>query len=156
MMRMARGLLLAALLTGAGASPAAELLDPAIGTWKLNVAKSTGNNLPKSEIRTFATAGDKVLLTFKRVGTDGRETTVQTTYRLDSKDYPITGSRDYDALNAHRVSANTVQSTQKLAGKVVGTSTRSVSADGKTMTLTGQRANAQGQLISTTLVYDRQ
>ena len=155
-MKPAPRLLLAALLAIAGPLLAADLLDPAIGTWKLNVAKSAGTNLPKSEIRTFATSGDMVVLTFKRVGMDGRETTVQTSYRLDGKDYPISGSRDYDALNAHRVAVNTVHSTQKLAGKIVGTSTRTVSADGKTMTLTGRRTNAQGQVITTTLIYDRQ
>jgi hypothetical protein len=155
-MKLAPRVLLVALVALAGPLLAADLLDPAIGTWRLNVAKSAGTNLPKSEIRTFATSGDMVVLTFKRVGMDGRESTVQTSYRLDGKDYPISGSRDYDALNAHRVAVNTVHSTQKLAGKIVGTSTRTVSADGKTMTLTGQRTNAQGQLITTTLIYDRQ
>jgi hypothetical protein len=143
-------------MLAAGTLSAADLLDPAIGTWRLNVARSAGTKLPRSEIRTFSTAGDMVVLTFKRVGADGKETSVQTRYRLDGKDYPITGSRDYDALNARRIAANTVHSTQKLAGKTVGTSTRSVSADGKTMTLTGQRTDAQGQLITTTLIYDRQ
>jgi len=155
-MRRVSGLLLTAMLAAAGTLSATDLLDPAIGTWRLNVARSAGSSLPQSEIRTFATDGDMVVLTFKRVGADGKQTSVQTRYRLDGKDYPITGSRDYDALNARRIAANTVQSTQKLAGKTVGTSTRSVSADGKTMTLTGRRTNAQGQVITTTLIYDRQ
>ncbi|HYL69744.1 MAG TPA: hypothetical protein VEY89_00395 [Candidatus Dormibacteraeota bacterium] len=155
-MRGVPGLLLTTGLAAAAVLHAADLLDPAIGTWRLNVARSAGNNLPQSEIRTFATSGDMVVLTFKRVGTDGKEMSVQTRYRLDGKDYPITGSRDYDTLNARRIAANTVQSTQKLAGKTVGTSTRSVSADGKTMTLTGRRTNAQGEVITTTLIYDRQ
>src|SRR4029077_8135791 len=99
-MKVTRILILCTVLGISSQLMAAELPDPAIGTWKLNVAKSTGANLPKSELRTFAVSGDEVVLTFKRVGTDGKESTVQTKYRLDGRDYPITGSRDYDALSA--------------------------------------------------------
>jgi hypothetical protein len=74
----------------------------------------------------------------------------------DGKDYPITGSPDFDALSARRVDPNTVESTQKRMGKAVGTTTRTVSKDGKTLTLVSKLTNAKGEVVNTTLVYDRQ
>ena len=79
----------------------------------------------------------------------------ETTYKYDGKDYPFTGSPDYDTVSAKRVATNTVEITQKKAGKVVGTATRNVSKDGKTLTLVMRSSNAKGELVSSTLVFDR-
>jgi hypothetical protein len=150
-------LLVGALLTISPLVMAADAVDPAIGTWKLNTAKSTGANIPKSETRTYAAApGGGIALTWKRVGADGKEMNVQTTVKYDGKDYPITGSPTFDSLSARRVAANTVESTQKLAGKPVGNSTRTISKDGKTLTLVSRLKDAKGGMTSSTLVYDRQ
>jgi hypothetical protein len=136
---------------------AADAPDPVIGTWKLNTAKSTGTTLPKSETRRYAaSAAGAIVLTWKRVGADGKQSSVETTYKYDGKDYPVTGSSDFDALSLRRVDANTVDSTQKRMGKAVGTTTRTVSKDGKTLTLVSKLTNARGEVVNTTLVYDRQ
>jgi hypothetical protein len=45
----------------------------------------------------------------KTVGSDGQEATTQTTYQLDGKDYPITGSADYDSLSARQVNPRTAR-----------------------------------------------
>ena len=150
-------LTLGALLAISSAVIGADAPDPVIGTWKLNSAKSTGITLPKSETRTYAaSAAGGIVLTWKRVGTDGKESSVETTYKYDGKDYPVTGSPDFDALSAKRVDANTIHSTQKRTGKAVGTTTRTVSKDGKTLTLVGKLTNTKGEVVNTTLVYDRQ
>ena len=149
-------LALAALLAIASAVIAADAPDPVIGTWKLNTAKSTGATLPRSETRTYAASAGGIALTWKRVGADGKETSVETTFKYDGKDYPVTGSPDFDALSAKRVDANTIDSTQKRMGKAVGTTKRTVSKDGKTLTLVSKLTNAKGEVVNTTLVYDRQ
>ncbi len=149
-------LALGAFLALSGTAIAADAPDPVIGTWKLNTAKSTGPTLPKSETRTYAASSDGIVLTWKRVGADGKESSVSTTFKYDGKDYPVTGSPDFDALNAKRVDAHTIESTQKRMGKIVGTTKRTVSKDGKTLTLASKLTNATGEVTSTTLVYDRQ
>jgi hypothetical protein len=149
-------LALGALLAISSAVIAADPPDPVIGTWKLNTGKSTGATLPKSETRTYAASAGGIALTWKRVGADGKESSVETTFKYDGKDYPVTGSPDFDALSAKRVDANTIASTQKRMGKAVGTTTRSVSKDGKTLTLVSKLTNAKGEVVNTTLVYDRQ
>jgi hypothetical protein len=41
-------------------------------------------------------------------------------------------------------------------GKAVGTTTRTVSKDGKMLTLVSKLTNAEGEVVNTTLVCDRQ
>jgi hypothetical protein len=89
---------LAAFLVISGSSIAANA-DPVIGNWKLNAAKSTGASIPKSETRTYAAASDGIKLTYKRVGADGTESTVESTYKYDGNDYPVRGSSDFDTLS---------------------------------------------------------
>jgi hypothetical protein len=150
-------LALGALLTLSSAVFAADTPDPVVGTWKLNTAKSTGNvPMPKSETRTYTASPGGVALSWKRVGADGTESTVSTTFKYDGKDYPVTGSSDFDALSAKRVDANTIESKQKRAGKEVGTTKRSVSADLKTLTLDSKLTTAKGESANTVMVYDRQ
>jgi len=150
---LALGALLALPLAAIAASDAA---DPVIGTWKLNVEKSKNDNMPKSETRTYAAADGGVKLSWKRVGADGKHTAVDTTYKYDGKDYPVTGSPDFDSLSVKRVGSHTAEGTQKLNGKVAGTTKRTVSKDGKTLTLVSKSTNAKGEETTSTMVYDRQ
>ena len=92
----------------------------------------------------------------KCVGADGKESTVKTTFKYDGKDYPVTGSPDFDAISAKRVDANTIESTQKRSGKDVGTTKRTVSADGKVLTVDSKLTTAKGDQANTTMIYDRQ
>jgi hypothetical protein len=134
------------------AAPAAS--DPVIGTWTLNVAKSTGA-VPKTDTRTYAAADGGIKLTMKRVSAEGKEISAQTNYKYDGKDYPFKGSSEYDTVSAKRIAPRTVEITQKLGGKVVGMTTRTVSPDGKTLTLATRSKNAKGEVVSSTLVFDR-
>jgi hypothetical protein len=149
-------LALGALLALSSVATAADTPDPVVGTWKLNTTKSTSKSMPKSETRTYAASPGGVALNWTRVSADGKETSVKTTFKYDGKDYPVTGSPDFDALNAKRVDANTIESTQKRMGKDVGTTKRTVSADGKTLTLDSKLMTAKGEQSDTTMVYDRQ
>jgi len=110
--------------------------DPVIGTWKLNAQKSTFTAGPaiKSQTRTYSQTGQRISLVMKTTNADGREMTTETMYQFDGKDYPVTGSPDFDSLSAQQVDAQTAKFTLKRGGKAVGTTTRTVSKDGKTLT----------------------
>lgn len=150
-------LTLSALLATLPVAISAGTPDPAIGTWKLNPAKSTANTpTPKSETRTYTASGDDVTLTWVRVGTDGKTSTVRTTFKYDGKDYPATGSTDFDTMSAKRIDANTVELTQKLNGKETGVARRTVAEDGKTMTLHQRRRTMNDEEVASLMVYDRQ
>ena len=77
-------------------------------------------------------------------------------YEEDGKDVPLSGSAIADMISLSRVDARTIDRTDKKAGKVVQTLRRTVSADGKTLTVVTKGTNAQGQPINNTAVYDKQ
>ncbi len=79
---------LGTLITISSAAVAAETsADPVVGTWNLNVAKSTFSAGPalKSQTRIYSQSTQGITLNMKTVGADGKETTTQTTYHLDGK-----------------------------------------------------------------------
>jgi len=61
-----------------------------------------------------------------------------------------------DTIAIKRVNANTITTTTKKAGKVIGTNRAVVSKDGKVLTITGKRTSEQGQPVTFTVVYDKQ
>ena len=132
--------------------------DPVVGTWQLNAAKSTWTSGPavKSQTRTYSQSGPSITLVMKTVGPDGKESTSQTTYQLDGKDYPVSGSADYDSLTAKQVNPRTATFTLKKGGKAVGTTTRTVSKDGKTLTAKSSVTTAKGEKAESVTVFDKQ
>jgi hypothetical protein len=137
---------------------AATGADPVDGTWKLNVAKSkfSPGPAPQAQTRTYAESAQGVELSFSGVSADGKQMSGKSTYKYDGKDYPITGSPDYDAIALKRIDSNTAKSTQKKAGKAVGTTTRKVSKDGQVMTLTSKGTSANGTPYNNMQVFDKQ
>ena len=150
---------LAIVAAGSGvAIAAAPASDPVVGTWQLNSSKSTFTAGPalKSQTRTYSQSGQSITLVMKTVGADGKEVTTQTTYQLDGKDYPVTGTPDYDSLSAQQVDSNTARFTFKKGGKTVGTSSRTVSKDGKTLTSKIKVTTTTGEESESVTVFDKQ
>jgi hypothetical protein len=140
------------------AAPAATPANPVLGTWKLNIAKSTFTPGPgwRSQTRTYRAAPRGVSVNWTGVGASGEAMNVSFISRLDGKDYPMVGSANYDTLNAVQVDAFTVKSEEKRDGKVVGIALRRVSKDGKVLTITDEGTNRKGEKFSQVLVFDRQ
>jgi hypothetical protein len=148
----------ACLLATSAVIAAGSSVNPAVGTWELNVAKSTfAGAAPKGETRTYSESADgATTLTEKTVAADGTENTVSMTYKPDGKDYPITGSPTFDTLSVKPVSSRTIAFSLKKAGKVVATGRRTVSKDGKTLTMTETATNESGAKVEEREVYDKQ
>lgn len=158
-----RKLLLSAALAvvaaiGSVASAGAPAADPVVGTWRLNVSKSSFIAGPalKAQTRTYSQSGPSITLVMKSMGADGSEATSQTTYQLDGKDYPVKGNADFDSLSAQQVDGNTAKFTLKKGGKTVGTTRRTVSKDGKTLTSSMKLTTAKGEASENELVFDKQ
>ena len=135
----------------------AQTADGVIGTWELNVAKSTFNPgpAPKSESRTYVLAGNAISATSKGLDADGKPTSGQWTVNYDGLDHPSTGNPEIDTLALKRIDANTAEFTEKKAGKVVVTGTRAISQDGKTMTITAKGTNGKGEAFNNVEVFDK-
>jgi hypothetical protein len=143
------------ILAASGALSAQS--DPSAGTWKLNVAKSkySPGPMPKEQTVTIEVVGDESKVTVKGTGADGSPVNISYSYKLDGKDYPMTGSQDFDSVALKR-NGTTVEGVRKKAGKQVQTYSRAVSKDGKTMTVTVKGTNAKGQTIHNVSVYEKQ
>jgi hypothetical protein len=150
-----------AVLSAVVVSPLLAQSNPLLGTWKLNVAKSTFDPsmpAPTSQTRTVMAHGDSVMYMVEGVAADGKPISYSFTVKYDGKDYPTTGSMPggADMITIKRVDANNYEATLKKAGKVVGTSKVVISADGKVTTLTAKTTDAAGKSLSSTSVYDKQ
>ena len=148
-----------ALTAGQAGAQSAPAENPIVGTWKLNVAKSTFTPGPgwQSQTRTYRAAPDGgVSVEWIGVGASGEAMHVSFISRLDGKDYPMAGSANYDTLNARPVDAFTVKSEEKRDGKIVGIAIRRVSPDGKVLTITDEGTNRKGEKFSQVLVFDRE
>jgi hypothetical protein len=147
---------LIAVAGGASIAVAADT-DPVVGTWQLNPSKSkfTAGPALKSQTRTYSQSGDKITLVITTVGQDGKEVTTHTTYLLNGNDFPVTGTPDYDSLSAKQVNRNTAEFTLKKAGKEIGTTSRTVSKDGKTLTAKTNVMTAAGEKSQNTLVFEK-
>jgi hypothetical protein len=146
-----------ALVGLAALQAAGQATDPLVGTWELNVAKSKFDPgpAPKSETRTYVMAGQDIKATSKGVDASGKPSAGEWTINYDGKDRPQTGNPDADTLSLQRIDDHTVSFTQKKAGKVVITGTRTISADGKVMTITTKGTNSKGQPINNVWVFDK-
>lgn len=152
-------LLFALAIAQAGAPAAAAPHPSALGTWKLNVAKSRFTPGPgwRSQVRTYTLQLDgSVLIVWTGVGGHGEPMHVSFISRLDGKDYPMKGSDRYDTLNGVAVDAFTVKSEEKRGGKVAGIAVRTLSLDGKVMTITDEGTTRKGEKFSQVLVFERQ
>ena len=134
--------------------------DPLIGTWRLNVAKSTP--APRSgTIRIEAVQGG-IRGVADGVNVRGQATHNEYTAMFDGKDYPWKGTIDgnpnpnQDAIAIRKIDTYTYEATNKLRGQVLTVARWVISRDGRTRTLTVAGKNAQGQTVSATYVYEKQ
>ena len=141
-----------------GSQAPAQAADSIVGTWTLNVAKSTYSPgpPPKSLTVKFEAAGDGIKSTSDTVAADGSSSHTEYTASYDGKDYPLKGMKDADTVSLRRIDANSTERTDKMGGKVVRTYKRTLSADGKTMTATITGSDEQGRTINNTVVLERQ
>jgi len=155
---MIRRLLVLTLFGASFGASSTWAADASVGTWKLNVAKSTfkPGPPPAAETRIYQSRPEGVKTTVKTTWADRKTTSVEYPANYDGKDYPVSGSRDIDAVALTRMDDFTSAATLKHAGKEIGVARRVVSPDRKTMTITYKGINSIGDKVDNVAVYDRQ
>jgi len=144
-----------------GLTPAQNSADPRVGTWKLNLAKSSfaGMPAPKSETRTVEAQGDGEKITFKGIAADGSPIAFNLTAKLDGTPAPLVGTGvpgGADMSAPKRIDPYTLTSTTTKAGKVMMRDRFVVSKDGKVTTQTRKGTDAKGQPFTQVLIWDKQ
>ena len=151
--------LICALVVGVGAlTVSGQTRDPRTGTWRLNLAKSTykPGPAPKTQTVRIEPSGQGEHVRSETLNASGTRTVTEYTAAYDGVDYPIKGSPVADMVSLKRIDANTTERYDKKDGQVRLVYRRVVSPDGKTMTVTINGVNAQGQAVSNLVVFDKQ
>src|SRR5271167_3508245 len=117
--------------------------NPAVGTWKLNTAKSkySPGLAPQSSTQIYEDQGDGVKVSTEGTAADGSRYAWGYTANYDGKDNPLSGTgtpNGADTIALKRINPNTIKATFKKAGKVVMTGRDVVSKDGKVKTITAK------------------
>lgn len=137
----------------------AEKDNSQVGTWKMNIAKSTfssGTGFKSATSKIEAVDGG-VRHTLETIYEDGTSRNYSYTTAYDGKDRPVMGNSPYgDTTALTRVDAHTTRTVYKKNGKITVTQTSVVSNDGKTRTVTTKGTNPAGQAVNNVSVYDRQ
>jgi len=141
-----------------GAFPAASEDDLVLGTWILNVEKSSYDPgpPPRSQTRTYEKVPEGIKATIITVDPKGQSVTARYTAQYDSLEYPLTGSATVDAIALKRVNAYTAEATLTHARKLIGTARRVISEDGKTMTITFRGTDENGRRVTNVAVYEKE
>jgi len=141
-----------------GVAAGAQAPDPAVGTWKLDLAKSTykPGPAPKSATVVIDAAGKDLKVAIDLVGADGVAMKYGYTSARDGKDVPVTGNPNYDTAAVTQASPTEGTTVYKKGGKAVVTVKTSVSKDGKTMTATSAGTDPKGQATNNVAVFTKQ
>jgi hypothetical protein len=152
-------LLIATSSTNARAQP--ETMKLKFGTWKLNLEKSKfpEGARPRSDTRIYADKGNGLMTsTHTAVDPKGEETLTTYAARFDGKEYPVVtrGSAASSGIAFHIIDAYSESFVLTRDGKIAVRGTTSISEDGRTLTMTLNRTNAQGKTERTINVYEKQ
>ena len=109
--------------------------DPRIGRWQLNVAKSKFTGTPPKGGRVFRIddlASGEMIVRY-------------VLYKVDGKEYAQVprGAETTSTVTQRFVDARIIEGVVKANGKVTGTFTHTVSADGKTLTFVSKDAEGK-------------
>ena len=138
------------------ATAACFAANPHMGTWKLNEAKSKmPAGMGKNTTVTYTEMKDKVKVAVEGVDKDGKSTHSVWVGKFDGKGYPAKGNLSYNSVAYKMVNDHTNDITTWKDGKVVWTGRITVSADGKSRTVTVNGTGADGKKFKGKAVYDK-
>ena len=155
MKRFVRSVFIGIALVGVSAAANAQT-EPVMGTWKLDVAKSTHKPgpVPKSSTVVVDPAGKGIKVSVDSVQADGSPLKWGFTSLRDGKtEAPVTGNPMFDTVTTTKESDTAGTNVYKKGGKVVMTSKLTIK--GNTMTITSEGTDAKGQAVHNVSVYTK-
>ena len=130
---------------------------PGLGTWIADVAKSTYSPgpAPKSQTVTYEPAPNGVKRTIDAVDAKGQKTHTEVIL-IEGKEVPSPNATQPATLTWRRIDDRTTETVNKVNGKVMLTTRRVISSDGRTATVTQTGTNAQGQKVNNFILQTKQ
>ena len=154
---MSRLHVLLAVVLSVSVTSVAAAQDAYNGTWQLNTAKSKYDPGPAPDKATVTIKSDGTRWTVKTAASyNGKP--VETSYmvKLDGTAAPVKGSPVADMVSVKKVDDRNTEMKSMKDGKTIGESRATLSADGKTVTVTGTGMSPAGGKTTFTAVYEKQ
>ena len=153
----ALGALLATFVSPTAWAQKADPYAAALGTWELNVSKSSFNPgpAPKSQRRTYTRTAQGLSYAATTAEVDGTSVTEGWTGTYDGRDYPFTGIPDIDSQAVKAIDSLKAEFTLKKGATILRSGSRVISSDGKVMTVTVKGTNAKGGAVHNVMVFDK-
>lgn len=156
--------LVVVLLASSSANVDAQSTDPLIGTWSLNVERSSYSfgTLPRSATRTFEDWGDGLIFVRNEgVSAAGEPTGSRIVFQRDGRDYPIStrGVEVYPTIRFNVISTDpfNVEYRTGVDGEISGNvGVETISDDGNTYTVRISLTNQQGARVTNVQIWERQ
>jgi hypothetical protein len=152
-------LLIATLALGLAAPLATQAAsDPFLGTWKLNLAKSTFTPGPPPKAKTliYSATAQGILIDEIEVEPTGETLTFKIPYARNGKPTPQNASPAYDMLSVTQPDAHTAVWKVMRKGQVIGSARTTVSPDGRTLTMVSSIKPDATSTRSQHSVFDKQ
>ena len=134
--------------------------DPWLGTWKVDLAKSTFSPGPTPSVAatmTIERSGSGMKTTITSADAEGKPVQTETAWAFDGKDNPVKGAPAANTTGAYkRIDDRTFEVTSKVEGKTTVTTRIAISTDGKTLTATQTGTNLQGESVKHVIVAIKQ
>ena len=145
------------LLTATSLALVAQGSTPGLGTWITDVAKSkySPGPAPKSQTVRYEAVPNGVKRTIDAVDAKGQKTHTEVVL-IEGKEVPSPNATQPATLTWRRIDERTTETVNKVNGKVMQTTLRVISSDGRTATVTQTGTNAQGQKVNNTIVQTKQ
>ena len=138
------------------AAAACFAANPHMGTWKLNEAKSKlAPGMGKNSTVVYSEQKDKIKITVDGVDKDGKPTHSVWVGKFDGKAYPVKGNLPANSVAYRVVNDRTNDITAMKDGKMIWNGRITVSADGKSRTVTINGTDANGKKFKGKAVYDK-
>lgn len=125
-----------------------------VGTWVLDVPASRylPGPAPRAEVRTYTREPDGIRGIVKRTHANGNLETIEYMANTD-REYMVTGTPEYDAVKLRQIDPFTSEAQLTHGGAVFGVATRVIARNGKSMTITFRRPDAD---VLNVAVYRKQ
>jgi len=132
--------------------------DPFVGRWVLDAKQSLypPGSCPKTMVIDMEPAGDGIHYRSDTTYADGRMVRAEYTAAYDRKPALVTSGRGMLLpVSLERVDSHTIVASYGRALVVAATSRRTVSADGRQMTIVTTSKDAKGEVVTTVAVFTR-
>ena len=125
-----------------------------VGTWVLdvNASRYLPGPAPKAETRVYTKSADGINGVVKRTQSDGKILTIEYLANTD-REQMVTGTPEYDAVSLRQIDPFTSEALLTHGGTTFGVATRVISRNGKSMTITFRRPDAD---VLNVAVYRKQ